>query len=135
MNAEVLAISVDSHFTHKVWQEEELSDMVDGGVPYPLLADPGGDIGKAYKVYDDDMKVNLRGRFIIDPEGVLQSAEIVNEPVGRNIDEIIRQIKALKRALGSDEATPANWEPGETTLKPGPDLVNKVHEQWDAGNE
>ncbi len=109
--------------------------MVDGGVPYPLLADPGGEIGRAYNVYDEDMKVNLRGRFIIDPEGILQSVEVVNEPVGRNTDEIVRQVQALQRALGSGEATPADWEPGESTLNPGPDLVNKVHEQWEASKE
>jgi len=80
------------------------------------------------------MKVNLRGKFIIDPDGVLQAVEVLNEPVGRNIDELVRQVQALQEAVGSDKATPAGWEPGDKTLKPGPDLVNKVHEQWEASD-
>ena len=65
MGVEVLAISVDSKFSHKIWQETELSKMVSGGVPYPILSDPGGKIGTLYGVYDEEAGVNVRGRFII----------------------------------------------------------------------
>ncbi len=130
LNTEVLAVSVDSHFTHKVWDEEELTKFVDGGIPFPMLADPGGDIGRAYNVYDEDMKVNLRGRFLIDPEGILQASEVLNEPVGRNVDEIIRQVEAFQENAETDEATPEGWTPGDSTLEPGPSLVGRVHEEW-----
>ena len=46
-------MSTDSRFTHKIWQEEELSKMVPGGVPFAMLSDPGGEIGKVYGVYDE----------------------------------------------------------------------------------
>jgi peroxiredoxin (alkyl hydroperoxide reductase subunit C) len=62
---EVFAISTDSRFSHKIWQEEELSKMVDGGVPFPLLSDAGGRVGTIYGVYDEDAGVDIRGRFLI----------------------------------------------------------------------
>ncbi|HDN80550.1 MAG: alkyl hydroperoxide reductase [Chloroflexi bacterium] len=132
LGVEVLAISTNSVFVHKAWQESELSKMVEGGVPYPLLSDPGGRIGTMYGVYDEEAGVDIRGRFIIDPDGVIQAAEILTPPVGRNPDELIRQVRAFQyvRASGGKEATPSGWTPGKPTLKPGPDLVGKVWEVW-----
>ena len=132
LGAEVLAISVDSVFVHKVWQEEELSKMVEGGIPYPMLSDPAGKIGSEYGVYDEEAGVNIRGRFIIDPDGVIQAAEILTPPVGRNVAELIRQLKAYQhvRATGGAEVTPSGWEPGKPTLKPGAELAGKVWKVW-----
>jgi len=106
--------------------------MVEGGVPYPMLSDPGGNIGEVYEVYDAESGVNFRGQFIIDPDGVLQAMEILAPAVGRNVDELVRQMKAFQKVRESKgkEATPAGWQPGQATLKPGPDLVGKVFEQW-----
>lgn len=126
----VLSISTDSHFSHKIWQEEELSKMVDGGVPWPMLADPGGRIGSVYGVYDEVAGVNIRGRFLIDPDGVIQAMEVMTPPVGRNILELIRQVKAFQHVRATGEVMPAGWEPGKPTLKPGPDLVGKVWQVW-----
>ncbi len=130
MNVEVFAISVDSRFVHKMWQEKELSKMVEGGIPFPMLSDPGGSIGNIYGVYDEDAGVDIRGRFIIDPDFVVKAVEILTPEVGRNPLELIRQIKALQHVRSSGEATPSGWQPGDKTLKPGPDLVGKVWEVW-----
>jgi len=132
LGVEVLSMSVDSIFVHKIWQQNELSKMVEGGVPYPMLSDPGGNIGEVYEVYDADSGVNIRGQFIIDPDGVLQAMEILAPAVGRNVDELMRQMKAFQKVRESKgkEATPAGWQPGQATLKPGPGLVGKVFEQW-----
>jgi peroxiredoxin (alkyl hydroperoxide reductase subunit C) len=130
LGAQVLAMSCDSRFSHKIWQEEELSKMVKGGVPFPLLTDAGGRIGKVYGVYDEDAGVDVRGRFIIDPDGVIQAMEVLSPPVGRNFAELIRQLKAFQHVRATDEATPAGWQPGKPTLKPGPDLVGKVWKVW-----
>ena len=132
MGVDVLAVSVDSHFVHKMWQDYELSKMVEGGVPFPILSDGSGNIGKVYGVYDENAGVEMRGRFIIDPDGVIQAIEILTPPVGRNVNELIRQVKAfqLVRKTKGAEATPSGWEPGKPTLKPGPDLVGKVWEVW-----
>jgi alkyl hydroperoxide reductase subunit AhpC len=119
-------------FVHKIWNENELSKMVDGGIPFPMLSDAGGHLGRTYGVYDDASGVNVRGRFIIDPDGVIQAMEIMTPPVGRNIEETIRQVKAFQhvRATKGAEACPAEWQPGKLTLKPGPDLVGRVWEVW-----
>ena len=125
-------MSTDSRFTHKIWQAEELSKMVEGGVPYPMLSDAGGKIGEMYGVYDSAAGVDIRGRFIIDPDGVIQAMEVLTPPVGRNVQELIRQVQAfqLVRETKGAEATPSGWQPGKPTLKVGPDLVGKVYEVW-----
>ena len=69
---EVLAISVDSPHVHKAWQEHELSKMIEGGLPYPMLSDRAGHIGERYLVYDPEEGVDIRGFFIVDPEGHLR---------------------------------------------------------------
>lgn len=129
---EVLSISVDSRFVHKVWDEEELSKMTASGIPWPMLSDGAGSIGKIYGVYDEDAGVDIRGRFIIDPDGVVQAMEVLTPPVGRKISESIRQVKAFQhvRATKGAEACPAGWETGKPTLKVGPDLVGKVWKVW-----
>jgi len=106
--------------------------MVEGGVPFPMLSDAGGRIGSVYGVYDEAGGVDVRGRFLIDPDGVIQAMEVLTPPVGRNFFEMVRQIKAyqLVRETGGAEATPAGWIPGEDTLKVGPHLVGKVWEVW-----
>jgi alkyl hydroperoxide reductase subunit AhpC len=132
LGVEVLSVSVDSHFVHKIWQEEELSKMVKGGFPYPMVSDGAGKIGTVFGVYDETGGVNTRGRFIIDPDGVVQAIEVLTPPVGRNVSELIRQVQAFQhvRKTKGAEATPSGWVPGKPTLKPGPDLVGKVWKVW-----
>ncbi|MDF2954143.1 MAG: Alkyl hydroperoxide reductase subunit AhpC [Thermodesulfobacterium sp.] len=136
LGVEVLAISVDSPFVHKMWQENELSKMVPGGVPFPILSDSGGNIGKAYGVYDEESGIDVRGRFIINLEGIIVAMEILTPPVGRNFAELIRQIQAFQHVYNTKgaEVCPAGWRPGRPTLKPGPDLVGKVWEVWKVEN-
>lgn len=128
----VLACSVDSVFVHKAWCDNELSKMVESGIPYPMLSDGDGSIGQLYGVYDETIKMNTRGSFLVDPEGVLQAIEILTPPVGRNIDETIRQIKAFQhvRESGGKEATPVGWEKGKSTLEPSAELVGQVCTVW-----
>ena len=126
----MLSVSTDSVFSHKVWQEEELSKMVEGVVPFPMLSDQGGRIGTLYGVYDDEAGINIRGRFLIDPDGVIQAMEVLTPPVGRNVNELIRQVKAFQHVRATGEATPSGWEPGRVALKPGPALVGKVWQVW-----
>lgn len=130
LGVEVFAVSTDSRFTHKIWQEEELSKMVPGGVPFPMLSDQGGRVGTAYGVYDEDAGVDIRGRFIIDPEFVIRAMEVLTPEVGRNVSELIRQVKAYQHVVATGEVTPSGWQPGQPTLKPGPSLVGKVWEIW-----
>ena len=132
LGVEVISISVDSVFVHKMWNDHELSRMVEGGVPFHMGSDSAGNVGKIYGVYDEGAGVELRGRFIIDPDGVIQAMEVLTPPVGRRLAESIRQVQAFQhvRETKGAEATPAGWEPGKPTLKPGPDLVGKVWDVW-----
>ena len=125
-------MSVDSPFVHKVWNDQELSKMINKDIPYPMLSDSGGKIGSMYGVYDEDGGVDTRGRFIIDPDGIVQAFEVLTPPVGRNVSEALRQIKAfqLVRKTEGGEVTPSGWQPGKTTLKPGPGLVGNVWKEW-----
>lgn len=125
-------MSIDSIFVHKMWNDNELSKMVDGGIPFPMLSDAGGRVGKIYSVYDEEAGVETRGRFIIDPEGIVQGFEVLTPPVGRNIAETLRQIQAFQLVRNSkgQEATPSGWKLGKPILKPGIELVGKVWEGW-----
>ena len=125
-------MSVDSVFVHKMWNDNELSKMVKGGVPFPMLSDGGGKVGTVFGIYDPDAGIETRGRFIIDPDGIVQGFEVLTPPVGRNVSESMRQVRAfqLVRASKGTEATPSGWRPGKKTLKPGPDLVGRVWEVW-----
>jgi len=130
LGVEVLSVSTDSRFTHKIWNEVELSKMVEGGIPFPMLSDQGGRIGTVYGVYEEAAGVNIRGRFLIDPDGIIQAMEVLTPSVGRHISETIRQVKAFQHVRATGEATPSGWQPGKPTLKPGPDLVGRVWEVW-----
>mgnify|MGYP001826411742 FL=1 len=126
----VLSMSTDSRFVHKIWQAEELSMMVEGGVPFPMLSHCGGRIGTVYGVYDEAAGVDIRGRFIIDPDGIIRATEVLTPEVGRSPDELIRQVKAFQHVRATGEVTPSGWQPGQVTLTPGPDLVGNVWKVW-----
>ena len=137
LGVEVISVSVDSHFVHKMWNDHELMQDGQGRRALPHGLRPGRKCGRAYGVWDENQGIELRGRFIIDPDGVIQAMEVLTPPVGRKFAETVRQIQAFQtvRASGGKEATPAGWEPGKLTLKPGPDLVGKVWEVWNPAME
>jgi len=133
LGVEVISVSVDSQFVHKVWNDNELSKMVKKDIPFHMASDGAGNVGKLFGVYDENAGVELRGRFIIDPDGVIQAMEVLTPPVGRKFSESIRQIQAYQhvRSKKGAEVCPAGWEPGKKVLKPGPDLVGNVWKVWD----
>jgi len=104
--------------------------MVKGGLVFPMLSDAGGKVGAIYGVYDEAAGVDIRGRFIIDPDFVVRAMEVLTPEVGRNPDELIRQIKAFQHVRQTGEVTPSGWQPGQATLKPSPALVGMVWEAW-----
>ncbi len=104
--------------------------MVDGGVPFPMLSDGGGKIGSVYGVYDEAAGVDIRGRFIIDPDFIIRAMEVLTPEVGRSPEELVRQVKAFQHVRATGEVTPSGWQPGQVTLKPGPSLVGKVWQAW-----
>lgn len=131
-DVEVLSASVDSVFVHKLWNENEISKMIGKSVGFPMLSDQSGELGRAYGVRDEEAGINLRGRFIIDPDGIVQAYEVLTAPVGRNVNEALRQIDAFQmvRATKGKEVAPSGWRPGKTTLKPTPELSGNVWKAW-----
>jgi len=137
LGTEVLAVSVDSATTHKEWHEKELSRMVEGGALYPMISDPDGKIGHLFGVYDSNTGLDLRSHFLIDPQGIIQAVEVLAAPVGRNVAEILRQLRALQHHQATGEFMPCGWEPGKPTLAmegDAPSISGKVWEVWKARN-
>ena len=120
-NTEVLGVSVDSQFSHLAWIQTPRNQGGLGDINYPLVADLKKEIATEYNVLDDAEGVALRGLFIIDPDGVIMHSTINNLPVGRNVDETLRVLQAFQYVQSNpDEVCPANWTPGEKTMKPDP---------------
>ncbi len=122
--AEVISISTDTAFVHKAWHD---NSPAISKVKYPMGADPTGDVSKLFDVYIENEGLALRGTFIIDPNGVLKTAEVHDLGIGRSAAEALRKLEAAKFVHEhGDEVCPANWTPGAETLKPGLDLVGKI---------
>lgn len=109
INTEVLAVSVDSKFSHLAWVKSGALDNLE----YPLLSDFSKKTARAYGVLDETTSSARRGLFIIDPKGVIQHILIQNDKVGRSVDETLRVLKALQ----TEELCPINWKPGDKTIK------------------
>ena len=128
LDAEVLSVSCDTAFVHKAWHDNSPAIKK---VKFPMVADTTGVLARLFDVYipeGDDAGLALRGTFIVDPDGILRTAEIHDNSVGRSAKETLRKLKAAKfvRDNGGVQVCPAAWEPGEDTLKPGLDLVGKI---------
>uniref|UniRef100_A0A182N8G6 thioredoxin-dependent peroxiredoxin n=1 Tax=Anopheles dirus TaxID=7168 RepID=A0A182N8G6_9DIPT len=122
LNAEVVGVSVDSHFSHLAWVNTPRKAGGLGKLEYPLLADLTKQISADYGVLLPDAGISLRGLFIIDPAGVVRQITINDLPVGRSVDEALRLIKAFQFVEKHGEVCPANWEPEKNaaTIKPNP---------------
>ena len=125
-----MAVSVDSVEAHRGWQEKELSQMVSGGALFPMLSDLGGRIGALYGVYDSQKGLDQRGRFLIDPKGVIQSIEILSDPLGRDVGETIRQLRALQYHQATGDYMPCGWEPGKPTLTKEQSRSGEIWKEW-----
>jgi peroxiredoxin 2/4 len=116
-NAEVLGVSVDSHFTHLAWKNTPRKQGGIGQVNYPLVADLDKKISQSYEVLLEG-GVALRGLFLIDQQGVVRHALVNDLPLGRNVDEALRVLDALQFTEVHGEVCPANWKQGEEAMKP-----------------
>ncbi len=119
IGAEVIGVSVDSVFTHLAWKQTPRKQGGIGEIRYPLVADLTKKISSDYGVLTEG-GVALRGTFIIDPKGIVRQATINDLPVGRNIDEAIRLVKAFQYTDVHGEVCPANWQEGGKTMVADP---------------
>lgn len=124
MGVEVYSVSTDTHFVHKAWHDA--SDTIKK-IKYPMLADPTAVLAKFFGVYIEAAGLAYRGTFVVNPDGVIKVAEVNDNGIGRNSDELVRKIQAAQFiAENPSEVCPAKWTPGAATLKPGLNLVGKI---------
>ncbi len=117
-NTEVVAVSIDSHFTHLAWKNTPVNKGGIGNVQFPMVADLNKQISKDYGVLLEDAGIALRGLFLIDKDGVVQHSLVNNLPLGRNVDEALRVLDALQFTEEHGEVCPANWRQGDEAMKP-----------------
>ena len=106
IEAQVLGISVDSVYSHEAWLKEI------GDFNYPLLSDMTKKVSSCYNVLLEDEGISLRGAFIIDPDGILKCYMVNDLAIGRNVDELLRLIKAFQ----TGDLCPVGWNKGDDTL-------------------
>lgn len=125
MGCEIVTVSADTQFVHLAWQREE-KDLEH--VRYHMGSDRNGDLARQFNVWNGGFC--LRGTFLIAPNGTLMNSEVNFLNLGRNIDEIMRKFKAnIYLARKTDEGCPSKWnDEGDATLKPGPEMVGRVHQ-------
>lgn len=113
LGVKVLAVSTDTHFSHKRFHETEplLKDLT-----MTIGADPTGEVSRKFGVYIEGQGIALRGRYLINPDGIIVAEEVQAPMVGRNVKEFIRQIRAWQHATKTGEVCPAGWTPGKKTL-------------------
>ena len=113
LGVEVLGVSIDSQFTHHAWRNTSVDKGGIGPVKFPIIADVNHKITQSYGVEHPDANVAMRGTFLIDKNGVVQSQTVNNLPLGRNIDEHLRVVEALKFFEENGEVCPAGWNKGD----------------------
>ncbi|MBJ8439234.1 alkyl hydroperoxide reductase subunit C [Acinetobacter junii] len=122
--AEVYIVTTDTHFSHKVWHE---TSPAVGKAQFPLVGDPTHQLTRAFDVHIEEAGLALRGTFIVNPEGVIKTAEIHDNAIARDVSETLRKLKAAQFvASHPGEVCPAKWKEGNDTIAPSIDLVGKI---------
>lgn len=114
--AEVIAVSVDSHFTHLAWKNTPVEKGGIGNVQFPMVADLTKQIARDYDVLLNEA-IAFRGTFLIDANGVVRHQVINDLPLGRNVDEALRMVDALLFHEEHGEVCPAGWNKGKKGMK------------------
>jgi len=118
--AQVIAVSVDSKFSHLAWTQTPRKAGGLGQISYPIVSDLNKKISRDYGVLLESSGVALRGLFLIDKEGILRHMLVNDLPLGRSVQEAVRTLDALQHFEKHGEVCPANWQPGEMSMKPDP---------------
>ncbi len=124
LETEVYIVTTDSHFAHKVWHE---TSPAVGKAKFPLVGDPAHVLTHMFGVHIPEEGMALRGTFLINPEGVVKTAEIHDNSIARDMKETLRKLKAAQYvAKHPGQVCPAKWNEGAATLTPSLDLVGKI---------
>ncbi len=124
MGVDLYSVSCDTHFVHKAWADASESIR---SIKYPMLADPTGALARSFGVMIESEGMAYRGTFLVDNTGLVKLAEIQDNSIGRDADELMRKVEAAQFVATHDgEVCPAKWKKGAETLKPSIDLVGKI---------
>jgi NADH-dependent peroxiredoxin subunit C len=119
LGVEILAVSVDSKFSHKRFVETE---PLLKNLQLTIGADANQEVSKLFGILVEEEGVALRGRFLFNPDGVCVAQEVQADSVGRNVKEFLRQVQAWQHASKTGEVCPAGWRPGKKTLPVNTDM-------------
>ena len=124
VGAEIYIVTTDTHFSHKVWHE---TSPAVGKALFPLVGDPTHQLTRAFGVHIEEEGLALRGTFVINPDGVIKTAEIHDNAIARDMKETLRKLKAAQYvAANPGQVCPAKWQEGAKTIAPSLDLVGKI---------
>ncbi len=129
LGVEVIALSIDSHHTHNAWRNTEVNKGGIGEVKYPLAADMDHSIAQAYGIQSDGgdsyypSGVAMRATFVIDQKGIVRHQVVNDEPLGRNMDEVVRIVEALQFFEKYGQVCPAGWNKGDSGMVNTPEGV------------
>jgi peroxiredoxin (alkyl hydroperoxide reductase subunit C) len=124
LESQVYIITTDTHFSHKVWHE---TSPAVGKARFPLVGDPTHTLTNAFGVHIPEEGLALRGTFIVNPDGVIKTAEVHSNEIARDVKETLRKLKAAQyTAKNPGQVCPAKWNDGAKTLTPSLDLVGKI---------
>jgi peroxiredoxin (alkyl hydroperoxide reductase subunit C) len=124
LGAEVYIVTTDTHFSHKVWHE---TSPAVGKARFPLVGDPTHRLTNAFGVHIPEEGLALRGTFVIDPAGLIKTAEVHDNAIARDVKETLRKLKAAQFvAKNPGQVCPAKWNDGAATLTPSLELVGKI---------
>ena len=123
-DVEINSVSTDTHFTHKAWHDT--SDTI-RKIQYPMLGDPTHTISRNFGVLIEEEGLALRGTFVVNPDGVVKTAEIHDNAIARDVKETLRKLQAAQYVANNPgQVCPAKWQEGAKTLTPSLDLVGKI---------
>jgi peroxiredoxin (alkyl hydroperoxide reductase subunit C) len=114
---EIVGVSVDSHYTHLAWKKTPVERGGIGSIRFPLVSDLDKSIARRYGILLDE-SVALRGLFLVDREGIVRHTVVNDLALGRNVDEVLRMLDALRFHEKKGEVCPANWSEGQSGMLP-----------------
>ena len=112
MNAKLIGLSIDQVFSHIKWTEW-IHENLNTEIPFPIIADHGAVGKKLGMIHPGKGSNTVRAVFIVDANGIIRLIIYYPQEIGRNMDEIVRAVKALQLADKEKVAIPANWPENE----------------------
>lgn len=117
-NTQVIGCSVDSPYSHYAWLKTSKNKGGVEGVKYPIVSDINKTISNDFGVLMPNEGISFRGLFLMDKDGIVRHQLVNDLPLGRSVDEALRILDALICFENHGEVCPANWQVGNTSMKP-----------------